>query len=159
VLGFGFSRGVSMGDQRLVASTVLNSWKEIASYVGRGVRTVQRWESDLGMPVRRPRAKSRSAVVAMADEIDQWLRSAPTTELNGRQRSQPSLVIEQLRQTMSEHTILRNRCDELRGSHRQALHQLINNLEQLTLALQQSRSDQASAGDSIFSADSAHAAD
>ncbi len=31
---------------------VLNSWKEIACYLGRGVRTVQRYERDLGLPVR-----------------------------------------------------------------------------------------------------------
>ena len=33
----------------------LNTWKEIATYMGRGVRTVQRWERELGLPVRRPR--------------------------------------------------------------------------------------------------------
>ncbi len=56
---------------------ILNSWKEISSYVGRGVRTVQRWEQELGMPIRRPRKKPRSAVIAMSEEIDLWLRSAP----------------------------------------------------------------------------------
>lgn len=64
-----------------VERIVLNSWKEIAGYVGRGVRTVQRWEVDCGLPVRRPRAKSRSAVIAFSDEIDAWLRSAPTAEV------------------------------------------------------------------------------
>jgi len=71
------------------ASIVLNSWKEIAHYVGRGVRTVQRWEIDLGMPVRRPRAKSRSAVFALSDEIDAWLRAAPT----GNLKPQPNCEI------------------------------------------------------------------
>ena len=32
---------------------LLNSWKEIAAYMGRGVRTLQRWERDLALPVRR----------------------------------------------------------------------------------------------------------
>jgi|SRR5215471_19413149 len=54
---------------------VLNSWKEIAAYTGRGVRTVQRWEQDLGFPVRRPRGKQRSAVIAIKEEIDQWMRT------------------------------------------------------------------------------------
>ena len=35
-------------------SSVLNSWKEIASYLGRSVRTVQRWEREFGLPVHRP---------------------------------------------------------------------------------------------------------
>lgn len=57
---------------------VLNSWKEIAAYIGRGVRTAQRWERDLAMPVRRPRGKDRSAVIAVPTEIDEWLRKCPT---------------------------------------------------------------------------------
>ena len=57
---------------------ILNSWKEIAVYLGRGVRTVQRWEEDLGLPVRRPRGKDRSAVFAFPAEIDEWLRERPS---------------------------------------------------------------------------------
>jgi hypothetical protein len=56
---------------------ILNSWKEIASYMGRGVRTVQRWEQELGLPVRRPRGQSRSAVIALAGDLDEWLHRAP----------------------------------------------------------------------------------
>jgi hypothetical protein len=59
-------------------SGVLNSWKEIATYVGRGVRTVQRWESELQLPVHRPRGKNHSAVVAFPKELDRWLRSTPS---------------------------------------------------------------------------------
>jgi hypothetical protein len=60
---------------------VLNSWKEVASYLGRGVRTVQRWEQELALPVRRPRGKSRSAVIAFKSELDQWLHKAPAEQL------------------------------------------------------------------------------
>jgi hypothetical protein len=59
---------------------ILNSWKEIASYLNRGVRTVQRWERDLGLPVRRPRGHDRSAVIAIPEELDNWLRHAPERE-------------------------------------------------------------------------------
>jgi len=48
-------------------SEVLNSWKEIAAYVGRGVRTVQRWERELGFPVRHPLG-SRRTVMALREE-------------------------------------------------------------------------------------------
>jgi hypothetical protein len=57
--------------------SILNSWKEIAAYLGRGVRTVQRWERDLGLPVRRPRRKDRSTVLAFAEELDAWLQNTP----------------------------------------------------------------------------------
>lgn len=56
---------------------VLNSWKEIAAYMGRGVRTVQRWEQELGLPVRRPRGKERSAVIALKPDLDRWLHKVP----------------------------------------------------------------------------------
>lgn len=56
---------------------ILNSWKEIAQYLGRGVRTVQRWEADLGLPVRRPRGKRRSAVIAVTGELDRWMEHRP----------------------------------------------------------------------------------
>ena len=60
---------------------VLNSWKEIAAYLGRGVRTVQRWERELNLPVRRPRGKDRSAVIALKPDIDQWLHRVPQRAL------------------------------------------------------------------------------
>lgn len=74
----------------LVTSTqnVLNSWKEIAAYLDRGVRTVQRWETDLGLPVRRPRGKNRSAVLAMRADLDEWLKACP---LSVRDNSSPSM--------------------------------------------------------------------
>ena len=56
---------------------ILNSWKEIANYLGRGVRTVQRWEAQLGLPVHRPAGKDHSAVLAFSSELDQWLDSRP----------------------------------------------------------------------------------
>src|SRR5215470_3218841 len=59
------------------SSEVLNSWKEIASYMNRGVRTVQRWEAELNLPVRRPHGRGRSAVVAIRSELDLWLKACP----------------------------------------------------------------------------------
>ncbi|HWR17749.1 MAG TPA: hypothetical protein VN577_23165 [Terriglobales bacterium] len=52
---------------------VLTSWKEIASYMGKGVRTVQRWEQELGLPVRRP-GEDRHIVLAFPAELEQWAR-------------------------------------------------------------------------------------
>ena len=49
---------------------ILNGWKEISNHIERGVRTAQRWESLLGMPIHRPALKNRSAVVAFSDELD-----------------------------------------------------------------------------------------
>jgi Tol biopolymer transport system component len=50
----------------------LDSWKEIAAYLGRGVTTVQRWEQEEGLPVHRlPHAK-RGSVFAFKREVDAW---------------------------------------------------------------------------------------
>ena len=51
---------------------LLNGWKEIASHLQRGVRTVQRWER-LGMPVIRVNKTLRSPVIAHSEDVDRWL--------------------------------------------------------------------------------------
>lgn len=61
---------------------ILNSWKEIAVYVGRAVRTVQRWERECGFPVHRPRGKKRSPVFALSKEIHIWLEKCPQSTDN-----------------------------------------------------------------------------
>lgn len=71
------------------SADVLNSWKEIAAYLRRGVRTVQRWERDLKLPVRRPRTRSRSAVIALCSDIDAWLANTEVT--NGETSQLPTI--------------------------------------------------------------------
>ena len=52
---------------------LLTSWKEIANYLGKGVRTVQRWELQFGLPVRRPNERVKGIVHATRQELDRWL--------------------------------------------------------------------------------------
>jgi len=54
---------------------VLDSWKEIASFLKRGVRTVQRWERTEGLPVYRHHHVKRGSVYAMRSELLAWLRA------------------------------------------------------------------------------------
>lgn len=54
-------------------AAVLTSWKDIARYMGKGVRTVQRWEQDFGLPVRRPLGSNKKAVLARPRELDAWV--------------------------------------------------------------------------------------
>lgn len=51
---------------------LLTSWKEIATYLGRTPRTVQRWEKDFNLPVHRPPHKQSRLVIADTDELDHW---------------------------------------------------------------------------------------
>jgi hypothetical protein len=41
--------------------------------MGKGVRTVQRWEQDFGLPVRRPQGSSKKAVLARPRDLDAWV--------------------------------------------------------------------------------------
>ena len=66
----------------------LSGWKDIANYLGKGVRTVQRYERQLGLPVRRPAGKPWGSVVATRAELDAWVTASPIREvfrLTGRQ--------------------------------------------------------------------------
>jgi Tol biopolymer transport system component len=59
----------------------LDSWKEIAAYLGRGIRTVQRWEREEGLPVHRLAHAERGTVFADPTELTKWWQSrqiAPT---------------------------------------------------------------------------------
>jgi len=53
----------------------LDSWKEIAVYLGRDVRTVQRWEKVEGLPVHRHVHEKQGTVFAYRSEIDAWRKS------------------------------------------------------------------------------------
>jgi hypothetical protein len=70
-------------ESQIPAGTRLDGWKEIASYLGRGVRTVQRWEREFGLPVRRMGADRGESVFAFTGEIDRWLAR---WEVSGEQR-------------------------------------------------------------------------
>jgi TolB-like protein len=50
----------------------LDSWKEIAAYLSRGVRTVRRWEHEEGLPVHRHVHRVQGSVYAYRSEIDAW---------------------------------------------------------------------------------------
>lgn len=62
-----------------VSSQRLDSWKAIAEYLGRDVRTVHRWEKTLGLPVRRVSGERGRSVFAYTAEIDAWLQAHPPT--------------------------------------------------------------------------------
>ncbi len=61
------------------ASGRLDSWKEIAHYLNRDIRTVQRWEEACRLPVyRRPPGRLKGGpVYAYRSDLDAWLRQTP----------------------------------------------------------------------------------
>ncbi len=75
---------------------VLGSWKEIADYLGKEIRTCWRWEKDFGLPVHRiDSTSSRSRVFAYKAEIDAWLRRRADHDGSGTRPflSRPGVLI------------------------------------------------------------------
>jgi hypothetical protein len=92
---------------------LLTSWKEIASYLGKGVRTVQRWEQHFELPVRRPNEKAKGIVYATRQELDTWLESQWTRRPK-ESGMMPSADCAEIRERLREST-------ELRHANRQLL--------------------------------------
>lgn len=59
--------------QSLDLTSRLNGWKEVATHLGKGVRTVQRWEKLYGLPVHRLGGAGGEIVFAYRHELDAWL--------------------------------------------------------------------------------------
>lgn len=115
---------------------LLTSWKEIANYMGKGVRTVQRWEATLGLPVIRPSDSHSGIVMARPSDLEAWLES-------GRQRLHPNLDGHSkkegdLRATFTAclqdlrryHREVRTLCDQVNAS-RQSLRREVDRLKAL----------------------------
>ena len=69
------SDGNGAPSRRSPAGERLDSWKAIAAHFNRDVTTVQRWERQEGLPVRRHAHNKRGSVQAYTSELDQWWES------------------------------------------------------------------------------------
>jgi Tol biopolymer transport system component len=69
------------------SSGVLNSWKEIAAYLNRDVRTVMRWEDTRGLPVHRLPGGPKSAVYGIKSEIDAWRKGRRLSVIDVQEES------------------------------------------------------------------------
>ncbi len=65
------------------AADRLDSWKEIASYLRRDVRTVQRWEKKEALPVYRHQHDKLGSVYAFRPELDAWFSSRLQSTASG----------------------------------------------------------------------------
>src|ERR1700727_2455741 len=121
-------------------STVLSSWKDIARYLGKGVRTVQRWERHLGLPVRRPNgALQKSAVVLYRGDVDAWLatRSARSTLREGIRTARALRIANQELTEQISHSIRRltERCEVLQSLQDPSLGEYAQPAESLATGL------------------------
>lgn len=114
---------------------VLSGWKEIANYLGKGVRTVQRYERALGLPVRHPAGKPCGSVIATKAEMDAWVIASPIREAfrlqNKDLNAEYTATTDAIKRGLSEMTRLRDQMLALRrevktaaSSLRESIHEL-----------------------------------
>jgi hypothetical protein len=63
---------------------LLDSWKDIAAYLEKEIKTCQRWEKNSGLPVHRYTDSPKSRVFAYIHEIEEWKRSKKKSFLFGK---------------------------------------------------------------------------
>lgn len=76
-------------------SEMLSSWKEIAHHFGKGVRTVQRWEKTMDLPIHRPPGAPSNVVLARASDLEEWMH----------RESVSSALRKQVKETGAESTL------------------------------------------------------
>jgi hypothetical protein len=108
---------------------ILSGWKQIANHLGKGVRTVQRYERELGLPIRRPAGKSSASVIATAGELDAWVTASPIrAQFELTHPAVNSEVLEELRRNVKEMSRLRKETQEARQALVESLELLRTNI-------------------------------
>lgn len=92
---------------------VLTSWKEIAQFMGKGARTVQRWEQHFGLPVRRLSANSHQAVLAIPEELHVWMAERSRTRQEVFSRPEMEGLRRRLEELEQDNLALRARLEEI----------------------------------------------
>lgn len=112
---------------------VLGCWKEIAQYLGKGVRTVQRWEREFGLPVRRPDGSvAKSAVAASTRDIDVWLQARWSQRVRGVDtRHEPDSDLAKMRELLASNRTLRHSHDQLLQEFSMSLGKLMDSCNRI----------------------------
>ena len=119
------------GNRKQEAPKFLTGWKEIASYLGKGVRTVQRYEREMGLPVRRPAGRPRAAVIATTAELDAWVAASPFRDALylPRPAAQQGPFSASIGRSVEEMRRLRAQMQELRDEVKRTVHLLHDSIE------------------------------
>ncbi len=102
------------------SAAALSSWKEIAVYLGKGLRTVQRWEHELALPVHRPVAHNQRIVIAAPAELNAWIFQQRMLNTNAEQvradcRAQRAKLVALRAELVRQREVVRHAVDSLRS--------------------------------------------
>ncbi len=101
-------------------SPILNSWKQVSTYLGTAVRTIQRWEKDHALPIYRNRGAKRGPVFAYTSELDSWLHGQGANLLANYRK-------EDMRQNVVRLRVLRSQMRHLMQNQRRLVAELSAN--------------------------------
>jgi hypothetical protein len=118
-------------EQEMPQVAIISGWKDIANYLGKGVRTVQRYERELGLPVRRPAGRVAGSVIATKAELDCWIASVPLREVVPLSQCEQdsSAILMDLRSNVADMRRLRQEAAKVQHELRESLHVLKAKLE------------------------------
>jgi hypothetical protein len=69
-------------------------WKEIAKHLDTSVRTAQRWEQELGLPIHHAGSTKGYTVFAYSGELESWLKGSSRDAIGTSDRPQPEVSTE-----------------------------------------------------------------
>jgi hypothetical protein len=120
---------------------ILSGWKEIARYLGKGVRTVQRYERELGLPVRRVSGGRDGSVVTTKSDINNWLKSSPTMQesFNRRLRTVQAYLSSEIAKGVGQRTELVAQMKALRTDLKTSVRKLRQSIMNLRQQLNETR--------------------
>ena len=121
-------------------ANILCGWKRIATYLDMSVRSVQRYEKEQDLPVRRAIGKSRGAVMATITELDGWVSTrAAQPDSSGSER-EFFVGVEELRSGVNRMHDLLEELQQLRQEMRHNRNEMLTSARALMVAaLQQHR--------------------
>lgn len=111
---------------------IRSGWKDIANYLGMGVRTVQRYERELALPIHRPSGKSRGSVIATESELDRWVAASASRKMIARQPNlDPRVALKEFRRNITVLGRLRKQTAASRQALAQSRHALEETVESI----------------------------
>jgi|HubBroStandDraft_6_1064221.scaffolds.fasta_scaffold310515_1 hypothetical protein len=113
------SHSTDVGGSAQDSTSVIAGWKDIGRYLGKGIRTVQRWECELGLPVRRTHEGPKPGVVAVKAEIDAWVQALGLRD--DRKANRMRALLQSLRELRAENQELRRQLEAERAKRQQQL--------------------------------------
>ena len=128
---------------------ILSGWKEIAGYLGRGVRTVQRYEHQLGLPTRRISGHRRGPVLATKSDLDSWVNSRPIVQSSDTQQTAQVNLGSALENSLRERSRLHSEMMTLREELKENIREIRQDILRLRKELQEMRERQDAIGKAV----------